>query len=412
MEKVRKVVLAYSGGLDTSIIIHWLRQNYGCQVVAFVADVGQFDIGRRTFQTFSNLKRKAINAGAAKVYIRDLKEEFVRNYVFPTLQANAIYEGKYLLSAALSRPLIARELVEIARKEKADAVAHGCTGKGNDQVRFELTFKALNPRLKILAPLREWEMVSREEEVEYARRYKIPVFAPKGKTYSIDRNLWGVSIECGPLEDPWKEPPEDAYQITTSPERAPAKPAYLDIYFEKGIPTSINGKRYSPVELIGRLNRIGGDYGIGRVDMVENRVVGIKSREIYEAPGATILYLTHRELESLTLDRDTLHYKELIAPRYAELVYSGLWESSFKKTLDAFVSSTQKRVTGTVRVKLYKGNLRVVGRKSVCSLYRERLATYGGEDEFDRSAARGFIDLLGLPLQVEAMASGRKKKSR
>ncbi|MDH5364954.1 MAG: argininosuccinate synthase, partial [Dehalococcoidia bacterium] len=299
MEKVSRVILAYSGGLDTSIIIHWLRQNYGCQVVAFAADVGQFELAGKTGHTVSDLKRKAIAAGASKVYIQDLKQEFVRDYIFPTLKANAVYEGKYLLSAALSRPLIAKKLVEIAKREKANAVAHGCTGKGNDQVRFELTFKALNPKLKILAPLREWEMVSRQEEIEYAKRYKIPVSTGKEKPYSIDRNLWGVCIECGPLEDPWKEPPEDAYQITTPPEKAPSKPVYLDIYFKQGIPAKIDGKLLSPVELIKRLNRIGGAYGIGRVDLVENRVVGIKSREIYEAPAATILYLAHRELESL-----------------------------------------------------------------------------------------------------------------
>ena len=409
MEKVRKVVLAYSGGLDTSIIIHWLKQHYGCQVVAFAADVGQFDLAGKTVHTVSDLKRKAVVAGASKVYVQDLKHEFVQDYVFPTLQANAVYEGKYLLSAALSRPLIAKKLVEIAKREKADAVAHGCTGKGNDQVRFELTFKALNPKLKILAPLREWEMVSRQEEIEYARRYKIPVFAGKEKPYSIDRNLWGVCIECGPLEDPWKEPPEDAYQITTPPEKSPSKPVYLDIYFEQGIPTKIDGKFLSPVELIKKLNRIGGAHGIGRVDLVENRVVGIKSREIYEAPAATILYLAHRELESLTLDKDTFHYKEFIGPRYAELVYCGLWESALKKTIDAFVSETQKKVTGTVRMKLYKGNLWVVGRKSPYSLYEKRLATYGAEDKFDRTSAKGFIDLMGLPLEVKALIDRKGK---
>jgi len=409
MERIRKVVLAYSGGLDTSVIIHWLRQNYSCQVIAFVADVGQFELAGKTVEKVSDLKRKAVSAGASKVYIQDLKEEFVRDYVFPTLQANAIYEGRYLLSAALSRPLIAKRLVEVAKTEKADAVAHGCTGKGNDQIRFELTFKALNPKLKILAPLREWEMTSRQEEVEYARRYRIPVTAGKEKPYSIDRNLWGVSIECGPLEDPWKEPPQDAYQITTPPEKAPSKPVYLDIYFERGIPTRINGKLLPPLELIKKLNRVGASYGIGRVDLVENRVVGIKSREIYEAPAATILYLAHRELESLVLDRDTFHYKELVAPRYAELVYCGLWESGLKKTMDALISSTQERVTGSVRVKLYKGNLWVVGRKSPYSLYQKRLATYGAEDKFDRTAARGFIDLLGLPLEVKALIDRERR---
>jgi len=409
MERIRKVVLAYSGGLDTSVIIHWLRQNYGCQVIAFVADVGQFELAGKTIEKVSDLKRKAASAGASQVYIQDLKEEFVRDYVFPTLKANAVYEGKYLLSAALSRPLIAKKLVEVAKGEKADAVAHGCTGKGNDQIRFELTFKALNPKLKILAPLREWEMVSRQEEVEYARRYNIPVTTEKEKPYSIDRNLWGVSIECGPLEDPWKEPPQDAYQITAPPEKAPSKPVYLDIYFERGIPTRINGKLLPPLELIKKLNRVGAAHGIGRVDLVENRVVGIKSREIYEAPAATILYLAHRELESLVLDRDTFHYKELVAPRYAELVYCGLWESALKKTMDALISSTQERVTGSVRVKLYKGNLWAVGRKSPYSLYQKRLATYGAEDKFDRTAARGFIDLLGLPLEVKALIDRERR---
>jgi len=409
MEKVKKVVLAYSGGLDTSIIIHWLRKNYGCQVIAFVADVGQHELAGKTIKTFSDLKRRAINAGASKVYIRDLKEEFVLNYVFPALQANAIYEGKYFLSAALSRPLIARKLVEIAKKERADAVAHGCTGKGNDQVRFELTFKALDPGLKILAPLREWEMESRQDEIEYAKKHRIPVPTGKEKPYSIDRNLWGVCIECGPLEDPWREAPENAYQITTTPEKAPSKPVYLDIYFKQGNPARINGKLFSPVELIKKLNMLGGSHGIGRVDMVENRVVGIKSREIYEAPAATILYLAHRELESLTLDRETLHYKEFISPRYAELVYCGLWESPLKKTIDAFISASQKRVTGTVKVKLYRGNLSVAGRKSPYSLYHRGLATYGPEDKFDRSAAKGFIDLLALPLEVKALIDKRAR---
>jgi argininosuccinate synthase len=396
MQKINKVVLAYSGGLDTSVILKWLKEKYNCQIIAFVADVGQGD-------DFAAIKKRAFKTGASKVIVQDLKEEFVREYVFPSLSANAIYEGKYLLATALSRPLIAKKMVEIAVKEKADAVAHGCTGKGNDQVRFEVTIMAKAPSLEILAPVREWELKSREEEIEYAKKHNIPLTVKKEKIYSIDKNLWGISIECGILEDPWREPPADAYQMTLAPEKAPNKATYVEIYFDKGIPKKINGENYTPVTLIEKLNKIGGVNGIGRADMIEDRLVGIKSREVYESPAGTILYLAHRELENLTLDRDTLHYKELISPRYAQLVYWGLWFSPLKEAFDAFINQAQEEVTGTVKLKLYKGNCIVVGRKSPHSLYKENLATYTLADVFDHQSAKGFIELWGLPLKVKAL---------
>lgn len=402
MKKINKIVLAYSGGLDTSVILKWLEKEYHCPVVAFVADVGQQE-------NFAAIKQRALKTGACKVIVEDMKEEFVEDYVFPALAANAIYEGKYLLATALSRPLIAKRLVDIAHKEHANAIAHGCTGKGNDQVRFEVTAMAQDPEINILAPLREWKLKSREEEIEYAKEQKIPLTVKKDNIYSIDKNLWGVSIECGVLEDPWCEPPPNAYQITTAPEKAPAKATYIEVYFESGMPKKINGKSYGPVLLIEKLNRIGGINGVGRTDLIEDRLVGIKSREIYEAPAATILYLAHRELESLILDRDTIYYKELISSRYAQLVYSGLWLSPLKMAFDGFIKQTQQKITGTVRLKLYKGNCIVVGRKSPYSLYKENLATYTASDIFDHKAAKGFIDLWGLPLKVKAI---RDKKCR
>jgi argininosuccinate synthase len=401
MEKaVKKVVLAYSGGLDTSVMIRWLIEKYGCEVIAFAADVGQGEF-------LDPLRDKAIQTGASKVYIEDLKEEFARDFCLPTLQANAIYEGKYLLSAAISRPLISRHLVEVARKEKADAVAHGSTGKGNDQVRFDVSVMALEPDLTVLAPVRTWEFKSREEEIEYAKRHGIPVRATKEKPYSIDRNMWGVSIECGVLEDPWIEPPADAYILTRAPEQAPDKPRYLEVDFEKGIPVSIDGEKLPLPDLIVKLNQIGGEYGIGRQDLVENRLVGIKSREVYEAPGATVLYLAHRELENLTLDRDTFHFKESIVTRYTELIYFGLWFSPLKAAMDALVKETQKNVTGTVRMKLYKGHCVPVARKSDLSLYDFSLATYDAADAFDHRAGEAFCKIWGLPLKVRARVEKR-----
>ncbi|MGE5280680.1 MAG: argininosuccinate synthase, partial [Deltaproteobacteria bacterium] len=336
---------------------------------------------------------------ASKAYVGDLRKEFIEDFVVPTLQANAVYEGKYLLATALTRPLIARHLVETAHKEKASAISHGCTGKGNDQVRFEVTARILDPGLEIIAPVREWEFKSREEEIDYAVAQGIPLNVSKKKVYSIDKNLWGISIECGILEDPWQEPPRDAYRMTVAPEEAPAKPAYVAIDFEKGVPKKLNGKPCGLEALIGSLNGIAGRHGVGRVDMVENRLVGIKSREIYEFPAATCLYAAHRDLESLVLDREVLHYKQNLEGLYAQLVYYGQWYTAQKAAIDAFVRETQKKVTGTVRLKLYKGSCFVVGRRSPNSLYREELATYTEKDKFDQKLAEGFIKLWGLPFQ-------------
>ncbi len=389
-----KVVLAYSGGLDTSVCIKWLQEEYKADVITFTADLGQGDLH------IEDLKSRALIIGASQVYINDVKEEFARDYVLPTLQAGAAYEGKYLLATALSRPLIATKLVEIAHREKADAVAHGCTGKGNDQVRFEVTVMALDPKLKVIAPLREWTMKSREGEIEYAKAHNIPITSTKAKPYSYDRNLWHLSAEAGVLEDPWVEPPEDVYQLTVSPEKAPDNPTYIEIEFERGVPKKLDGEDIPLVPLIEKLNELGGKNGIGRVDMVENRLVGIKSREIYECPAATILYTAHQALETLTLDRGTMHFKQEVAGRYAELVYYGLWYSPLKKALDEFVKVTQQNITGTIRLKLYKGNCLVVGRKSPLSLYDYSLATYDEADIFDHRSAKGFIQLWGLPLKV------------
>ncbi|MCD6232318.1 argininosuccinate synthase [Candidatus Aerophobetes bacterium] len=395
MKKIKKIVLAYSGGLDTSVILHWLKEKYKAQVITYTANLGQ---GER----LEAIKEKAKKTGASKVYIEDVRREFCQNYVFPALKAGALYEGKYPLATALARPLITRGLVKIAEKEGAEAIAHGCTGKGNDQVRFEVTAKALNPEITILAPVREWELSSREEEIKYAQEHKIPVEISKESPYSIDRNLWGVSIECGSLEDIWKQPPSDSYQITKSPQEAPDEPAYLKIEFEKGIPSGLNGKEYDPVTLIEKLNLIGGVNGVGRIDLLENRLIGIKSREIYEAPAAVILHLAHKELERLTLDKDTFHFKELIAQKYSELIYNGLWYSPLREALDEFITQTQKVVTGEIKLMIYKGNCEVVGRKSSYSLYKRRIATYGPEDIFDQKASTGFIYIWGLPLKIMA----------
>jgi len=387
----KKVVLAYSGGLDTSVIIKWLAKR-GYDVIAYMADVGQ----EADFDTY---KKRALATGAVKVVVEDLKDEFVKDFVFKSLKADALYEDGYLLATALSRPLIAKGLVETAGKEKAGFAAHGCTGKGNDQVRFEVTIKALDPHLKILAPVREWELKTRSEEIEYAKKNNIPIDTTRKKPYSIDVNLWGISIESGKLEDPYYEPDEDIYQLTKGIDKAGAKPAYAEVEFANGVPTKLNGKASSGVDLILKIGKIAGDAGVGRSDMIENRLVGIKSREIYEAPAGWALYTAHKALEGLVLDRETLHFKAQIAAKYAQLVYYGLWYTPLKDALDKFVDETQKRVNGTVRLKLHKGTCVAVGRKSPDSLYRRELATYEEGDLFDRSLAKGFIELWGLPYQ-------------
>jgi len=390
---MKKVVLAYSGGLDTSCAVRWLKEQ-GYEVVCFMADLGQ---GLGEGEDFTAIQARALAAGASKVCVKDLQDEFVEGFVLPALKAGAIYEGKYLLATALGRPLIAKYLVEIAQKEKASAVAHGSTGKGNDQVRFEVAVGILNPKLEIIAPVRVWDFKSREEEIEYAHMYNIPIDVTKKKPYSIDRNIWGISIEAGVLENLEEEPPEDAYLITKSPTQIATYPKYIEVYFERGVPKKIDGKIYKLKALIEHLNEIGGLYGVGRSDLVENRLVGIKSREIYEAPAATILYTAHKELESLVLDRELAHFKEIIALKYAELVYYGLWYSPLKEALDGFVDSTQKHVSGSVKLKLFKGNCVAVGRKSTHSLYKKELSTYGKEDKFDQKLAEGFIKIWGMP---------------
>lgn len=390
---MKKVVLAYSGGLDTSCAIRWLKEQ-GYEVICFMADLGQ---GLGKGEDFAAIEERALAAGASKVYVKDLQEEFVRDFVLPALKANAIYEGKYLLATALGRPLIAKYLVQIAHKEKADAVAHGCTGKGNDQVRFEVTAGILDPALEIIAPVREWEFKSREEEIEYANMYNIPIDVTKKKPYSIDRNIWGISIEAGVLENLEQEPPEDAYLITKSPTHMASYPKYIEVYFEKGVPKKLDGKVYKLKTLISHLNEAGGVHGVGRADLVENRLVGIKSREIYEAPAATILHTAHKELESLVLDRELAHFKEIVSLKYSELVYYGLWYSPLKEALDGFVNSTQRHVTGSIKLKLFKGNCVAVSRKSPYSLYKKELSTYGKEDKFDQKLAKGFIKIWGMP---------------
>jgi argininosuccinate synthase len=390
---MKKVVLAYSGGLDTSCIVRWLKEE-GYDVVCFVADLGQ---GLGQGESFEAIETRALAAGASKVYIKDLQDEFINDFIVPALKANAIYEGKYLLATALGRPLIAKYLVEIAHKEKATAVAHGCTGKGNDQVRFEVSIGILDPKLEIIAPVRIWEFKSREEEIEYAKMYNIPVDVTKKKPYSIDRNIWGISIEAGVLENIEQEPPEDAYLITKSPSGVSSYPKYVDIYFEKGVPKKIDGKVYKLKNLINYLNEVGGLHGVGRADLIENRLVGIKSREIYEAPAATILHAVHKELESLVLDRELSHFKEIITLKYSELVYYGLWYSPLREALDSFINSTQRHVTGTIKLKLFKGNCVAVARKSLRSLYKKELSTYGRQDKFDQKLAEGFIKIWGMP---------------
>lgn len=384
-----KVVLAYSGGLDTSVCIRWLSEA-GYRVIAFCADVGQGE-------SFGPIQRRALELGAEKVVVRDLRQVFAQGYVLPALQAGAVYEGKYLLATALSRPLIAKALADTARSHAATVVAHGCTGKGNDQVRLEVSLRILNPSLRIIAPVREWTLRSRREEAHYLQRRGLPVPKKSDSRYSIDQNLWGVSIESGPLENPWVEPPEGAYRWTSDPADAPARPQTVQVEFLRGVPIRLNGRRMPLVDLIQRLNRLGARHGVGRADLVEDRLVGIKSREIYEAPAATILCAAHRELEHLTLDRETLSFKEMVAQRYARLVYDGLWFTPLREALDRFVESTQAAVTGAVRVKLLRGQALCVGRRSAFSRYARSLATYAGKDLFDQKAAAGFISLWGLP---------------
>jgi len=391
-----KIVLAYSGGLDTSVAIRWLKEERGYDVIALTVDVGM-DREREA------LRSRALAAGAARFVWREAQETFLRHFAFPALAAGARYEGHYPLATALSRPLIVRELVEAARAEGATAVSHGSTGKGNDQVRFDVSVQALAPDLRIVAPLREWEM-DREGEIAYAQRHSIPVAVTKESPYSIDENLWGRSIECGVLEDPWQEPPADVYAWTRPPAEAPDEPAYVEIGFQRGMPVSLDGREIDPVSLVKRLNEVAGEHGVGRVDMVEDRLVGIKSREIYEAPAAVTLLAAHESLEALTLSKEQLRLKARIAQEYAELIYNGLWFTTHHQDLAAYVQSTQRHVTGVVRVKLHKGSATVVGRKSPRSLYDFSLATYDKADAFDHTAAVGFIHIWGLPVRVQAKA--------
>ena len=389
IQRSQKLVLAYSGGLDTSVCIRWLM-NKGYSVIAVCADVGQGE-------NLKLVRDRAVACGAQKVIVRDLRREFAQEYVLPALKAGAVYEDKYLLATALSRPLIAKAIAEVAKSEKAGAVAHGCTGKGNDQVRVEVSLRILSPRLKVIAPVREWELKSRAAEIRYAQAHRLPIAKKSESKYSIDQNLWGVSIESGPLEDPWVEPPEEAYRWTTNPAKASSKGEVVRIDFLKGTPVGLNGRRMPLVALIQKLNAAGARHGVGRTDLIEDRLVGIKSREVYEAPAATILHAAHAELERLTLDREMLGFKEQVSQRYARLIYDGLWFSPLKAALDRFVEETQTRVTGTIRVKLLRGNAVCVGRRSPFSRYVKRLATYGAGDQFDQSHAAGFIALWGLP---------------
>jgi argininosuccinate synthase len=401
-QSVTKAVLAYSGGLDTSVIVPWLRENYNCEVICYCADVGQED-------ELDGLDARAKQSGASKLIIEDLKDEFASDYIFAMLRSGAIYERKYLLGTSIARPLIAKHQVMVAEAEGADAVAHGCTGKGNDQVRFELAFTALNPRLKVIAPWREWAIQSREDALEYLKNHNLPYppGAANPKLFSRDRNLWHISHEGGPLEDANYVPTDDLFVLTVSPEAAPNQPEEVAITFEAGNPVALNGHKLSPAKLIDALNHLGGKHAIGRVDLVENRLVGMKSRGIYETPGGTILYTAHKELESITLDRDTLHYKDTVAQRYAELLYFGQWFTPLRESMDAFFTQTQQVVTGTITLKLYKGNLIVAGRTSPYSLYREEFATFGHSAVYDHTDAAGFIRLFALPSKVKAMMESK-----
>jgi len=399
MTEARKIVLAYSGGLDTSVILKWLREEHDAQVVAYVADLGQGEDLEET-------RKRAIETGASKVYVEDLREEFVRDFVYPALKANAVYEGVYLLGTSLARPLIAKRQIEIAREENAFAVSHGATGKGNDQIRFELAFYALDPGITVIAPWREWDMRSRADLIDYAKSHGIDVPVTRAKPYSCDRNVFHTSYEGGVLEDPWAEPPEEMFEMTVSPETAPDRAVLVDIDFERGVPVSVDGERLSPFSLLERLNALGGANGVGRVDLVENRFVGMKSRGVYETPGGTILHIAHRALESITMDREVMHLRDSLVPKFSELVYYGFWYSPEMDMLKAAVESSQKSVTGTVRVKLYKGNVVVLGRRSPNSLYDPNLATFEEDSVYDQSLATGFIRLNALRLSVWKRVEG------
>ena len=401
LKKAKKVVLAYSGGLDTSIILKWLKNEYQAEVIAYAADVGQGE-------ELDPLEEKAKQTGASKIYIEDLKEEFVRDYVFPAIQANAIYENRYLLGTSLARPIIAKRHIEIALKENADAVAHGATGKGNDQVRFELGFKALAPDITIIAPWREWDFKSRTELIDYAKANGIDVPVTKEKPYSSDRNLLHISYEGGVLEDANYEPDKDMFLLTKSIEDTPNTPTYLEIRFEQGIPVAINGKKMGPVELLSYLNKVAGENGVGRIDIVENRLVGIKSRGVYETPGGTVLYMAHLDLETMVLDKDTMHFKNIISEKYSELVYNGLWFYPLRESLQKFIDHTQINVNGTVQVKLYKGNCIIAGRQADKSLYSPELATFEKDDVYNQFDAEGFINLFGLQTKMIAKINQKK----
>ena len=398
MKQYHKIVLAYSGGLDTSVIIPWLKEHYeGCEVIAVAADVGQG-------AELSGLEEKAIQTGASKLYILDMKEEFVNDYIIPTMQAGAVYENKYLLGTSFARPIIAKKIVEIAKQEGADAIAHGCTGKGNDQVRFELAIKAFAPNMGIIAPWRTWEMKSRDDEIDYAQKKGIPLNVSRETSYSKDKNLWHLSHEGLDLEDPANEPDYDnILELGVSPEQAPDQPTYVSLQFEKGVPVALDGQNMKPLDIIAKLNQIGGANGIGLIDMVENRLVGMKSRGVYETPGGTILYAAHELLETLCLDRDTQHYKQQVALKFAELVYYGQWFTPLREALSAFVAQTQQTVTGQVKLKLYKGNIIPAGMTSPYSLYSEEIATFGEDEVYNQMDSQGFINLFGLPIKVKAL---------
>ena len=403
-EDIKKVVLAYSGGLDTSVIIPWLKENYNnCEVIAVTADLGQGD-------ELAPVHDKALKSGASKCYILDLKEEFIADYVWPVVKAGAVYEKKYLLGTSFARPLIAKRLVEIAEKEGADAVAHGATGKGNDQVRFELSVKALAPQLAIIAPWREWSIRSREDAIDFAEAHNIPVPVTKEHDYSMDRNMWHLSHEGSDLEDPWNAPKDALFIVTNTPETAPDKAEYVELEFEQGVPVAVNGKKMSPATIVENLNEIGIRNGVGICDMVENRLVGMKSRGVYETPGGSIIYYAHNELENLCLDRATMSYKQMVGIKYSELVYDGMWFSPLREALAAFVDETQKTVTGTVRLKLYKGNIISAGAKSPYSLYSQEYVTFGADEVYNQADASGFINLFGLPLTVRALMKQGKLK--
>ena len=396
-EKINKVVLAYSGGLDTSVILRWLIETYGCEVICFAADVGQAE-------ELGGLEQKALATGASRLYVEDLREEFIRDFVFTALKANAVYEGVYLMGTSLARPLIAKKQIEIARKEGATAVAHGATGKGNDQVRFELTYYALEPGIKVIAPWREWSFKSRSDLIAYAEQRRIPITATKQKPYSMDRNLMHISYEGGILEDPWVEAPEEIFILTRSPEAAPDRAEYVEIDFESGVPVAVDGEPMSPAALLDNLNQVGGRHGVGRIDLVENRFVGMKSRGVYETPGVTLLHAAHRAVESLTLDREVAHLKDSLAPRVAEMIYYGFWYSPEFEAIRALLDETQKNVTGTARLKLYKGNCSVAGRRSPRSLYSEEFATFERDEVYNQRDAEGFIKLNALRLRLRKMA--------